>query len=55
MEYDDWKKKVNRLVFELCGMYCDDLPDVDYYEMYLDDRTPQQAARHAIMYARRAG
>ena len=52
LSFADWKKQVNRRVFEICGMYCDDLPDYDYYNTFLSDTTPKLAARLAITAAK---
>lgn len=39
-----WKCLVNVEVVAKCGLSCDDLPDVDYWQMWHDGMTPEHAA-----------
>lgn len=47
-----WKQKVDKGCNRLCGLSCDDLPDVDYYIMWSMGFTPLQAARQTIRNAK---
>lgn len=49
MSFEQWMEKVNRHVQNTVGLDCSDLPDVPYYDMYEDGKTPRNAAAEAII------
>lgn len=51
-KFEQWKAKVDAEVYKLVFLSCDDLPDVDYYSMYVENTDPKEAAEYAIEYAK---
>jgi hypothetical protein len=45
--FDEWKKLVNEWLLIMVGMTADDLPDIDYYNMWSDGVSPKNAASKA--------
>lgn len=41
--FDEWKRLVDRAVVKRSGIGCDDLPDVDYWQMWNDGTSPDDA------------
>ena len=37
-----WKNRVNQICFSQTRMTCDELPDQDYYNCYVEGVSPQQ-------------
>lgn len=48
LKYPAWIHEVNRIVQQLTGLTCDDLPDFLYADAYADERTALSTARAAI-------
>lgn len=48
MNYEEWKSRVNRHIGNICGMSADDLPDVNYRDMYDSGCSPKEAANEAL-------
>jgi hypothetical protein len=48
MSFNDWMDKVNEEIAQIIMLDSDDLPDLDYFAMFEDNATPQQAARKAL-------
>ena len=48
MEFFDWKKKVEIIVYNLTNFYLDDLPDEDFYMNYESGTTFKQMAEYII-------
>lgn len=48
MTFDQWMKKVDAVLFRICGMVSDDLPDIDYYELFDAESGPTYAALEAL-------
>lgn len=44
LSFDVWKREVNKRVVAICGLTCDDLPDVDYRGWYDSEVPPGEAA-----------
>lgn len=51
LTFTEWKRFVNKEITRLCGLTADDLPDVDYYQYYVDLAPPKEAAQYALEYA----
>ena len=45
MLFEDWKKKVNELIFNAINLTLDDLPDEDYYIFWDCKYNPEDVAR----------
>lgn len=52
MKYPAWMLEVDRIVQQLTGLSCDDLPDFCYHDAYDDERTAISTARAAIRNAK---
>ena len=50
--FDEWKAKVSRRMYQLCGMGPDDLPDFEYWMAWNSGESVEQTARDAIASAR---
>lgn len=51
--FEEWKRLVDVKVADILGgLTTDDLPDMDYYQMYLDKISPTNAAKKAISNAK---
>ena len=48
MTFEEWKRRVNLHMINLCGMESDDIYDWDYYSAYTDGCSPKTAARCAL-------
>ena len=48
MTFSEWMKRVDAVLVRICGMGSDDLPDVDYWELFDNDSDPAYAALHAL-------
>lgn len=48
MDFEQWKKEVNKIVGNRLGVGCDDMPDVTYYDWFEDGMSPSDAADEAI-------
>ena len=51
LTFDEWKKKVDDVIFKLYGLTSDGLPDFDYLQCYKNKVTPETTARRAIRWA----
>lgn len=47
-QFRDWRREVNQHLVARIGLSGDDLPDVDYYSMFLDEMKPLEAARAVV-------
>lgn len=51
--FEAWKAKVDRAIARQCmGLTSDDLPDVDYWSLFLAGESPREAACYAIQNAK---
>lgn len=48
ISFEQWKAAVNREVIAICGLSCDDLPDVNYRDLYESEVTADDAAREVL-------
>lgn len=48
LSFDQWKKKVDDRMEQLCGFTSDDLPDWDYYSAWQDGLGWGTAAKQAL-------
>lgn len=46
--FDQWMKEVDRLLSEKIVLVSDDIPDLNYMQMYQTGKTPQYAVRKAL-------
>ena len=46
--FSTWKRAVNREVEAIAGLGCDDLPDVNFRDMYDDEMPPKDAALEVL-------
>ena len=46
--FENWMKKVNVCISNICGLTANDLPDVCYRDFYDDELTPHEAAQEAL-------
>jgi hypothetical protein len=46
--FEQWLREVDAFLIAECGLGHEDLPDVNYAEMYERGTLPRFAARHAI-------
>lgn len=46
--FEEWLREVNAFLIVSCGLGYEDLPDVNYAEMYEDGVLPRFAAKRAI-------
>lgn len=52
MEYKEWLKQVNRLVFLKTGLSTEDLPDFDYWTSWDANESPEDCVYNAIQWWR---
>lgn len=52
MDFKTWMAKVSDEIESKVGLSLDDLPDMNYYEMWEDGISPANAARKAIRNAK---
>ena len=52
LDFDEWKRRVNLAVLQLCGMECDDLPDFDYQRAYEAGWAILAVARMVVKHSR---
>ena len=45
MEFDDWKQKVNDIIYKETSINCCDLPDEDYWMSWDNGISPQEISR----------
>ncbi len=50
-KYKKWLMKVGETVWGIAGISVEDLPDLDYYALFVVGSTPIQAAKSALMNA----
>ena len=43
-----WKKEVDDCIGRICGLSSDDLPDVEYYDLYESEVSPQEMAAYVL-------
>ena len=48
MTFKQWMQKVDDIISARFGISYRDLPDIAYYDMWEDGRTPAAAARRAL-------
>jgi len=48
LTFEDWMKKVDKIIESRVGLSSDDLPDVCYRDWYDDGISPDRAANRAI-------
>jgi len=41
-KFQDWKNKVNNLALKQLKLSCDELPDIDYYNLFVEGITAEQ-------------
>lgn len=46
--FEEWKRLVNELIENHCGLGADDLEDQPYYRWYEEGLTVYEAAAHAL-------
>ena len=47
-QFQRWKKDINNLVLNHLSISCDDLPDIDYYSLFVENITAEQVSRKLI-------
>lgn len=51
LAFQDWMKKVNMEIFDICGLSCDDLPDFLYRDLFDAGECHIQVAKDALVEA----
>ena len=49
--FSSWMTEVDTAIHFLCGLISDDLPDVNYWDMWDEGKTPMSAAKYTIRWA----
>ncbi len=47
-QYADWFEQVDDAVWRMAGLSAHDLPDIDYYNLFVVDTSPALAAKKAL-------
>ena len=47
-DFQQWQRRVDELLAQICGLVSDDLPDFDYAAAYQSGESPAAVARQAI-------
>ena len=50
-KFNAWMRKVGERVWGIAGVSVEDLPDIDYYSLFVVGSTPTQAAKSALLNA----
>jgi hypothetical protein len=48
LNFERWKQSVDDTLEVIAGVTADDLPDIDFYDRYVNDATPKQVARELL-------
>lgn len=49
--FEKWMEKVNKEMKNIASVSVDDIDDFDYYNMFLSETPPKEAAQEALMNA----
>tara|TARA_B100000768_G_C11233541_1_gene356199 strand:+ start:454 stop:696 length:243 start_codon:yes stop_codon:yes gene_type:complete len=47
--FQEWKNKINELVLTQINLGCEDLPDIDYYNLFVEG-VPEEQVKNKLVY-----